>query len=177
MKAHKMQVGGININKTFVRETARYILFGLSGSGVSYGCYFLLTRPLDIEFLPATMMASFIANTYGFLMNNKFVFVSSSSNTQRKEIAVQYLEYLSSRLLSCLIEALILNYFIDTLGMYDILVKTISGVIFGILNYLFTKLVVFEEQNERFNERMKSVEIRFAKIGSSMRNHWSTRYL
>ena len=172
-----MQIGGMQINRVFIKETIRYILFGLSGSGLSYGCYFLFTRPLDFDFLPATMIASLIANTYGFFMNHKFVFVSQKEDFQRKEMGRQYFEYISSRLFSCLLEALVLTYFIDTLGMFDILVKTISGFIVGVLNYFFTKCVVFEDTTERFTDRMKLVENKCSRIGYTVRSKWSTRYL
>jgi len=172
-----MQIGTIRIDKTYIHETMRYLLFGLSGSGVSYACYILFTRAFEISFIPATLMASFLANTYGYFVNNKFVFISAQSESQGRDSSLRYLQYLSSRLFLCFTESVVLSYFIDTLGMYDIMVKCVSGSVVGILNYLFTKLVIFAEKNDRFAGYVKSVEGKYAHLRSSVRSRWYTRYL
>lgn len=172
-----MRFDGVHINKELVRQTAKYVAWGVTSSAVSYSCYLTLTRLLDLYFFAATIIASILANTFSFFANKRYVFITEQKDECVKKIVRSYFEFLSSRLLSCLLESSILTYFINQLGMYDITVKCVSGIIFGILNFFFTKIIIFEENNEKIIEIRKNNQLRKSAIHSSIRDRWSIRYL
>src|SRR5574344_1092388 len=165
-----MTVGNIRIDKDYIKETLRYILFGLTASMVSYICYFILTRPFNLDFFPATMIACLIANTYAFFVNHQFVFIKNRDKNEHDEISLPYFEFVLSRLLNCFLESLVLTYFIDELGYFDFLVKAVSGTILGIINYVFTKMMVFGKVAVHKVNYMKLITLKCSKWSSSVKN-------
>lgn len=172
-----MQFVPIQMNREFIRQTAKYIAWGLTSSMISYSCYLTLTRFFDLYFFPATMIASFFANTFSFFTNKRYVFTVDQKHGEGGSNLKPFIEFLSTRLLSCMIESGLLIYFIEKLGMFDITVKIVSGIIFGVLNYLYTKLVVFEDFTVRLNEYRRNRELHKSAMLSSLRQRWSIRYL
>lgn len=172
-----MMNDGITFDRAFIKQTAKYLFWSAAATLVSYSCYMLLTRIYTFSFMGATMIASLVANTFSYFTNHYFVFIEQCRNFQPRQLFISYIEFMSSRLFTCFLESLVLTFFIEVLSFYDIAVKAVSGLIFGILNYLFTKLVVFEERSEKYLFCKKQIQLKRSSMKSSLRGIWSVRYL
>jgi putative flippase GtrA len=101
---------------------------------------------LGIPNLTANAMAWVIAVTFAYLVNKIEVF-SSKSKTVKDE-AVKVTKFYGARLITLGIEQLGMYIFIDRLGYFRLLVKAIISIFVIILNYIFSKLYIFNKKEE-----------------------------
>ncbi|WP_227835487.1 MULTISPECIES: GtrA family protein [unclassified Clostridioides] len=83
-----------------------------------------------------------MAVLFAYVTNKFFVFKS-----MRVEIIFlfkEFLSFLNFKLLSGVIEMVIIYIMIDLLFVNDVIVKVITNIIVIILNYLFIKMIIFK---------------------------------
>ncbi|MDI6169620.1 GtrA family protein, partial [Clostridioides difficile] len=58
----------------------------------------------------------------------------------------EFLSFVSFRLLSGVVEMLIMYVMIDLLFVNDVIVKVFTNIIIIVLNYLFSKMIIFKNK-------------------------------
>lgn len=137
------------------KEIFLYIIFGGLTTLVNFVAFWLIER-LGVNYLINNAISWIIAVSFAFVTNKLFVFESKS--LAPKILFKEGIEFLGARVLSFLIEEGGLWLFVDVLGMktlsFNLLNQTITGafiakiilaVIVVILNYFFSKFIIFKK--------------------------------
>lgn len=122
----------------FEQELIRYGIFGVLTGVVNLGIYFLFSQVLGIYYLISNVFAWFLSVLFAYLTNRFWVF--ESKNNILKEIIL----FFSGRLFSGLVDIGLMFIFVDILSIGDFISKIIVVIIVVILNYLFSKLLIFK---------------------------------
>lgn len=125
-------------------EVISYLIFGVLTTIVSLSVYYALTfTVLDpnkvISLQIANIISWIVGVIFAYLTNRKFVFNSKSQNIY-KEIS----SFVGSRIITLLMDMLIMFIGVTILKANDKLIKLIAQVIVVVSNYLFSKIFVFK---------------------------------
>ena len=128
------------------KEIISYLFFGFVTTVVNYGLFALLTHVFHMDVVPANIIAWVVAVIVAFVTNKLWVFESKARDS--KTIAREFFEFVAARLLTLGLETLLLWIFVDKLGVNDLIMKIITSVIVVILNYVFSKFIIFRKKNK-----------------------------
>ena len=129
------------------KEIITYLFFGFVTTVVNYGVYALLVRGFHMDVVPANIIAWIIAMIVAFVTNKLWVFESKARDG--KTVLREFAEFAIARLITLGIETLLLWIFVDKLGVNDLIMKIITNVIVVILNYVFSKFIIFRKKKEK----------------------------
>lgn len=122
------------------KEQILYIIFGAATTLVNIIAYFLLSK-LPLGTAIATILAWLISVFFAFFTNRKYVFKASKSGFLK-----QFFGFFSMRVLTGVLDVFIMILFVDVLEFNDLFIKILSNILVIILNYVFSKLLVFNKQ-------------------------------
>ena len=142
---------------TKYREPIVYVIFGALTTAVNYIIYFIL-RFISVEYLSATVIAWLGAVLFAYAVNRIFVF---KSRTKGIAAVQEFTLFISARILSLGLDALIMFLFIDcahidaltwspsfisiVIPIGEFIAKTVAQVVIVISNYVFSKLIIFKK--------------------------------
>ncbi|MBO4869693.1 MAG: GtrA family protein [Clostridia bacterium] len=135
------------------REIVLYIVFGILTTLVNYLVYYpLVNLPGMAEHvgwwtLVVNVIAWVAAVAFAYVTNKFFVF--RSNDKSKGTVVRELLLFVGARIASLLIEEAILAVFVTALGFNKNVVKLIASVITVVLNYFFSKLVVFRKNKSK----------------------------
>ena len=126
-------------------EIINYLIVGGLTTVVSLVVYYgLVLTVLDpnqaVQLQVANVVSWVAAVAFAFITNRKFVFKSKNKNV-KKEMA----SFVSSRVLTLLMDMGIMFLTVTVLKMNDKIAKLISQVVITIANYILSKLFVFKK--------------------------------
>ncbi len=126
------------------KDIILYGIFGVLTTLVNIVTYYIFARILKCGTVISTVIAWIISVLFAFVTNKKWVFNSPSwdKNTVSKELV----SFISCRLLTGLLDLLIMMLFVDVLHFNDLVIKIISNIIVIILNYVASKLIIFKKK-------------------------------
>lgn len=124
-------------------EIFNYLIVGGLTTLVSlityYGSVLTFLNPNNaIELQIANILSWVCAVTFAYITNRIFVFKSKS-----KEVVKEITSFVSSRILTLLLDMGIMFLFVTILHLNDKIMKLVVQVIVTVLNYIFSKLFVF----------------------------------
>ena len=117
-----------------------YIIFGVLTTLVNISVYLFLTKICGVNYLISNIIAWVLSVLFAYITNRRWVFESESHNIL-KEMSL----FFSGRLFSGIVDTLLMFLFIDILFIDDFISKIIIQVIVIVLNYLFSKVIVFKK--------------------------------
>lgn len=122
------------------RELFLYVVFGAMTFFVNVIVYYLFATVLGINYLISNVVAWFFSVLFAYITNRKWVFESRSPNIL-KECGL----FFGGRIFSGAVDTALMYLFIDILTIGDMISKIVVQVIVIILNYVFSKLIVFKK--------------------------------
>ena len=126
------------------KQTILYLIFGVLSTIVNILTYTFCTRNLNIEFLISNWIAWIVAVLFAYITNKFFVFESKEINI--KFLIKELSSFVSCRLLSGIIEMILMYTMISLMSLNDFIVKIITNVVVVILNFIFSKLIIFKNK-------------------------------
>ena len=93
--------------------------------------------------LVANIGSLILAVAFAYITNRIWVFDSNASTAA--DFIKEITSFIGGRVVTLVIEELILFIFITNLGMNSMLVKIVAQVIVIVLNYVISKLIVFKK--------------------------------
>ncbi|WP_339073698.1 GtrA family protein [Clostridioides difficile] len=126
------------------RETILYLFFGAFTTLVNIVSYLFFTRVILFNFMVANALAWILAVLFAYVTNKFFVF--RSKRIEIKFLFKEFLSFVSFRLLSGVVEMLIMYVMIDLLFVNDVIVKIFTNIVVIVLNYLFSKMIIFKNK-------------------------------
>ena len=122
------------------KEIINYLIFGGLTTLISIITYALFAKVFHIDYLISNVLSWIIAVLFAYITNKLFVF-ESKSKKNIKEIT----SFFFFRVVSLIMEMIILYVFVDTLHIDDLVTKIIAQVIVIVSNYVFSKVFVFKK--------------------------------
>lgn len=126
------------------KETISYIIVGTLTTGVNLTAYYWLCNICGIANLIANAFAWVVAMLFAYFANAKYVFKPT-----KKELIGEILQigrFFTARFISFLVEEAAMFVCVDLLFVNNMLIKAIMNVVVVIINYFFSKYLVFNEQ-------------------------------
>lgn len=125
------------------RGIIAYIVFGILTTVINVIVYYICYEIFGIINIISTIIAWFAAIVFAFVTNKKYVFDSKSWD---KEIVLnEGIKFLSCRVGTGIIEVIMMICFVDILQVNGTLMKAITNVIVIIINYIFSRCVIFKK--------------------------------
>ena len=128
------------------KEIILYLFFGGVTTAVNYGAYALCGHVFHMDVVPANIIAWVLGVAVAFVTNKLWVFESKS--WKLKIVGRELLEFVLARLLTMVIETVLLWIFVDKLHFNDLIMKILTSIIVVILNYVFSKFIIFRKKKE-----------------------------
>lgn len=125
------------------KEVIHYIIFGGLTTVVNIVVFFLLESGLSWPYLWANAIAIAAAVLFAYITNKLFVFESKTTTVWAAFL--EFLRFIGFRLLSGVIDMLAMWLLVDGLGQDTDLSKILTQVIVVVLNYIFSKLYIFNK--------------------------------
>lgn len=122
------------------KEIINYLIFGGLTTVISIVTYAAFAKVFHIDYLISNIISWIIAVLFAYITNKIFVF-ESKSKKNIKEIT----SFFFFRIISLVIEMVILYIFVDMLHIDDLVTKIIAQVIVIVSNYVFSKVFVFNK--------------------------------
>lgn len=136
------------------KEYILYILFGAVTTVVNYGVYALCVRAFGMGVVISNIIAWILAVIVAYVTNKLWVFDSKSR--ELKIVGREFGEFVLGRLATLVIETGLLWIFVDLLHVNDLIMKIITNIIVVILNYIFSKFIIFRKKTAESAEEEKS---------------------
>ena len=132
------------------KQGMRYLIFGalatLVNIVVAALTYYVIFAKLSEEWKVnlSTIIAIIAAWIFAYLTNKLYVFDSKTNSFQ--ELAKEIISFIGCRTLTAIIEIIIMNVFVTNLQFNYMLMKIIANIIVIILNFVFSKLLIFKNE-------------------------------
>lgn len=137
----------LNIFEPFYKkhkEILMYLFFGGLTFVVSILSYAFFNITLSMNELIANVVSWIIAVTFAFVTNRIWVF-DAPTNTM-SEFMKQMLSFFGGRVVTLVIEEIILLVFITVLHFASMPVKVVAQIVVIALNYIISKLLIFKKE-------------------------------
>ena len=121
-----------------------YAVFGVCTTVINISAYYLFYNVLEIENVPSNIVAWFLAVLFAFITNKLFVFKSKSMVF--KTLIKESTSFFACRLLTGVLDVVIMYFAVDVFLQNSTLWKIVSNIIVIILNYIVSKLFVFNKK-------------------------------
>lgn len=129
------------------KEIINYLFFGGCTSIVNFVSYYIPARILGINEIVSNIIAWVVSVLFAYITNKIFVF--ASKNGSFKETMKEFFSFVFARLFTgALCDVGIFALMINVLGINDIISKITTQVLVVVLNYIFSKLVIFKKNKE-----------------------------
>ena len=162
-------------DKILTREIFMYLVFGVATTVVNLAVFYLCNRAFDAagwhgvlgnlfvrrgwvkaaelfstkgsEYLDSTLIAWVAGVLFAFFTNKLFVFESKS--WAPSVAAKEFTGFVGARTFSLFVELLCMFLLVTIMNLNELLSKIIVGVIVVVLNYVFSKLLIFRKSKEQ----------------------------
>lgn len=141
-----MELPGLRIFQTFYKkykEILLYLFFGALTMIVSIASYAICNLTFGINALVANIISWILAVMFAFYTNRIWVF--QAQRNLIRDFLKQMASFCSGRIVTLIIEEVILFIFITCLHYNSMVIKVIAQVVVVILNYVISKLWVFRK--------------------------------
>lgn len=140
------------------KEIINYIIFGMLTTAVNFAVFWIFNRLLGKNYyLVSNVIAWIVAVAFAYVTNRIWVF--ESKVTTVKGILLEVSEFFLARLFSLVVEEAGLLILVDLMKFKDLnfnlftftitgelIAKVILAVVVVILNYIFSKFIIFKKQ-------------------------------
>ena len=137
-KKENRVVAFLKARATFIR----YCIVGAAATLLETGLYMLLYEKLGIYNVVSTFVAWFLTVLFAFLTNKYFVYRSNSGEKVIKEL----LSFFSCRIGTGIFNLVWMYVTVDLLDWTTLVMKLLSALMVGIINYLVGKVMIFKKK-------------------------------
>ena len=128
------------------KELIKYLIFGILTTIVNFVIYIIFAKMLLVDEFISNVIAWAISVVFAYITNKIYVFESKTKKI--KEIIKEIISFVGCRLFSGVVDTGSFFIFVTILKMNDILAKIIIAILVVILNYIFSKLIIFKNKKD-----------------------------
>ena len=126
------------------KEVLLYLFFGGCTFFINVISYTLINISFGVNELVANVIAWVIAVFFAYFTNRIWVFDGKTEGAGA--FLAQMMSFLGGRLVTLLVEEIIIYIFITRLEFASVVIKVIAQIIVIVLNYVFSKLWIFRKK-------------------------------
>ncbi len=136
------------LNELLVRykEVILYVIFGGLTTLINIVVYWICRNLITLQVVPSDIIAWILSVIFAYVTNKIWVFESRS--TKVAVLIREIGEFFAARLFSLGFDVLFLYVTVEKLSWPDLPMKIVANVIVIIMNYLFSKLLIFRKNKE-----------------------------
>lgn len=123
------------------RNIHLYIFFGILTTLINIASFSIFFYS-GFSTVISTSFACFIAISFAYLTNRKWVF--ESNRYEKKAILYEFFLFFSCRIVNGILEVIYMYVAVDILLLNPIIMKMCSNIMVIILNYISSKVIVFK---------------------------------
>ena len=125
------------------KEVINYLIFGGLSTVVNFVSYFIAARMIGIEEVASSAISWFCAVLFAYITNKIFVFESKTENV--KDTLIEMIKFFLARILSgALCDVGTFALMVKVFNINDILSKFVTQIMVIVVNYIFSKLIIFK---------------------------------
>ncbi len=128
------------------RELILYVFFGGLTTLVNWAGYWLLADVFHVPYLWATAIAQVLSILFAYVTNRIWVFESKAKGFSA--VFWEMVRFFGCRAASFVLDLLCMRIGVGGLHVNDMVMKLLSNVIVVIVNYVFSKLIVFRNPKQ-----------------------------
>lgn len=121
-------------------EVINYLFIGGCTTVISILSYALFAKVFDLDLVIANILSWIISVLFAYFTNRVIVF-----NSKNKDYFKEFISFTGSRVITLVLDTLLMILFVKSMGMNDLIAKIIVQVVVIIGNYLISKLLVFKK--------------------------------
>ena len=125
-------------------DIVSYLFFGVCTTIVNYLVYIPCYNLLGMSASVSNMVAWVVAVAFAYLTNKPFVF--KSNDWSAATVVPELTKFVGCRIGSGVAETIVLFLAVDLLGWNGNIWKLLTQVMVVVLNYVFSKLIVFRKK-------------------------------
>ncbi len=125
------------------KDVIPYLFFGVCTTMTNIVVYWLCSHVLHLGTMPSTVTAWIISVLFAYITNRKWVFRSTAESFS--EILRELSEFFLCRLATGFVDWGCMYIFAEKMGLNDVMIKTLANVLVIILNYIASKLIIFNK--------------------------------
>ena len=127
------------------KEIINYVIFGGLAMLVHFVSYFIFARVYHIDEVISSGLSWFCSVLFAYVTNKIFVFDSKTNG--KKEVIKECISFFLARIVSgILCDVGTFALMVDVLHINDIVSKVVTQVMVVIMNYVFSKFIVFKKE-------------------------------
>lgn len=126
------------------RSFIAYAVFGVFTTIVNIASYSVCYNNLGLSNTFSNVIAWILAVTFAYLTNKVWVFDSKS--WKRDVLKKEVMAFISCRIATGILDLVLMYVSVDLMDWNALLMKICSNVLVIILNYVFSKLVIFKKK-------------------------------
>lgn len=120
-----------------------YLVFGALTTLINIATYALFAKVLNINYLISNVIAWILAVIVAYITNKLYVFESKSF--EKNVLVKEVISFFIARLFSLGVDMLFMYITVGIFGYNDVIMKIFSNIIIIILNYIFSKFIIFKK--------------------------------
>ena len=128
------------------KEMILYLLFGGLTTLVNFLSYLLLAYIFSFSTVVSTAGAWILSVLFAYITNKIWVFESKCNS--KKALLQEITAFFSCRAFSGILDIAVMWIFVDYLHFNDLWMKLLSNLLVIVLNYVFSKLLIFKKQEK-----------------------------
>lgn len=138
-----------NMKRILNKETISYVIFGILTTIINLISYYFFSNIISINYLISNIISWIISVSFAYVTNKLYVFNSKDKN---KDVVIkEFIKFVNCRLTSGVIEMILLFLLVNMIKVNDIISKFVIGVIVVVLNFIFSKVFVFQKVDQLNN--------------------------
>jgi len=130
------------INKHISKETMRFLMGGITTAIVCWGSVVIFVELANLHYIVSSILATFIAWIYSYLINKYFVFKNNESNPIK-----QHFRFFLLQVILLGLGSLILFFEVHFLKFQYLLAVVLMSGLIAIINYLIMKYFIFGDSS------------------------------
>lgn len=128
------------------KEIINYLIFGVLTTIVSFVVYIIFAKGLKFDEIISNIISWIISVLFAYITNKIFVF--ESKNTSKKETLKELSKFYMARIVSGILGDIgLFVLMVKVFEINDIFSKLFTQIIVIILNYIFSKWLVFRKKH------------------------------
>lgn len=129
------------------KEIANYLIFGVLSTIVNFVTYYITARMIGIDEVISSGISWFCSVLFAYITNKIFVFESKTHGVM--EFIREMISFFLARIVSgALCDVGTFALMVKVLNINDIIAKIVTQVMVVIVNYIFSKLIIFRGKKD-----------------------------
>ena len=129
------------------KEIINYLVFGVLATVVNFVSYYIFARIIGIDEVISSGLSWFASVLFAYITNKLFVF--DSKTVTKKELIKECISFFLARVLSgILCDVGTFAVMVKVFKINDIIAKVVTQAMVVIVNYIFSKFIIFKNNKK-----------------------------